>query len=165
MNIVEPLIMELEYEAGTTRRLLERVPEEHFGWKPHPRSMTLAQLASHLAEIPKWVEPIITMDAMVLDMEDYRPYVATTRDELLLALDTNLNMAVEHLEERSNDHMTAVWRLKAGDKTLLEMPRAGVFRGMILSHMIHHRGQLTVYLRMKDVPLPAIYGPSADEQH
>lgn len=158
----EALSLELELESKTTRKLLERVPEAAFDWKPHEKSMTLGQLASHLAENPSWVTPILEMEEMSVD-GDYKPYLAASSEELLDRFDTNTKQAVEALKSQSDEDLMTLWRFVAGEEVKMEMPRAGVVRSVILNHSYHHRGQLSVYLRLKEVPIPSIYGPSADE--
>ena len=159
----EALSLELELESKTTRKLLERVPEDAFDWKPHEKSMTLGQLASHLAENPSWVTPIVEQEEMSVD-SDYKPYLAGSSEELLERFDTNTRQAVETLKSQSDADLMKLWRFVAGGEVKMEMPRVGVLRTIILNHAYHHRGQLSVYLRLKDVPIPSIYGPSADEE-
>ncbi len=163
MNIIDPIVTEFAHEAANTRRLLERVPEEHFGWKPHEKSMTLAQLASHIAGTPEWVVPILEQDEMVINIDEYVPHIASTHAELMELFETNVAKATKAMPGQPDDRLMEAWRLKVGDEVVLVQPRIVVLRGMILNHIVHHRGQLSVYLRLKDVPLPAIYGPSADE--
>ena len=164
MAIVERLVSELGHEGGTTRKLLERLPEEHLAWKPHQKSMTLGQLGSHLAEILEWTIPILEEEELRLNLEDFTPYIAGSKREILEKFDINLSKAMEELRDKSDPFMFKIWRMKTEQKVLIEMPRIDVVRTMILSHSIHHRGQLTVYLRLKDALLPAIYGPSADDR-
>jgi len=159
----EALSLELEHESKTTRKLLGRVPEGAFGWKPHEKSMSLGQLASHLAENPNWVTPILELEEMSID-PDYKPYIANSSEELLERFDTNTRKAVETLKSQSDEDLMKPWRFVAGGEVKMEMPRIGVLRSIILNHTYHHRGQLSVYLRLNDVPIPSIYGPSADEE-
>ena len=163
MSIVEPMIQELQHEAVITRKMLERVPEDKMGWKPHEKSMTLGRLASHLAEIPNWATPIMAQDELVFDPADYRPTTYGTVAELLAAADKFVAEAAACMAGRSDEYMMSEWRMRMGDTVVIEQPRMGVLRGMILNHAVHHRAQLGVYLRLLDVPLPAVYGPSADE--
>ena len=159
----EALSLELEHESKTTRKLLERVPETAFDWKPHEKSMSLGQLASHLADNPNWVTPILELEEMSID-PDYKPYIASSSEELLERFDTNTRQAVETLKSQSDEDLMKPWRFVAGGEVKMEMPRIGVLRSIILNHTYHHRGQLSVYLRLNDVPIPSIYGPSADEE-
>jgi uncharacterized damage-inducible protein DinB len=142
---------------------LERVPEAAFGWKPHEKSMSLGQLASHLADNPSWVTPILEQDEMSVD-SDYKPYIASSSEELLERFDTNTRQAIESLKSQSDEDLMKSWRFVAGSEVKMEMPRISVMRAMILNHTYHHRGQLSVYLRLNDVSIPSIYGPSADEE-
>jgi len=163
MSIIEPIAMEFAQEAANTRRMLERVPEEHFDWKPHEKSMSLALLATHIAQTPEWGVAILEQDELVINIEEYVPPVATTHAELMQMFDKNVAALSEAMNGLPDDKAMQPWRLKVGDEVKLELPRMFVIRGMVLNHILHHRGQLSVYLRLKDVPLPAIYGPSAEE--
>ncbi|GAB4230169.1 MAG: hypothetical protein Kow00109_01760 [Acidobacteriota bacterium] len=154
---------ELQFEAQTTRRVLERVPEDKWNWKPHPKSMSMGELASHIATIPEWVQAVIGQDEYDMGSE-YRPWQAANRGELLTKFDRLVAEAAELLGGATDQSLAKPWSLKAGEHTIFTQPRAGVVRGMILSHLIHHRGQLSVYLRLNDIPVPSIYGPSADEE-
>lgn len=164
MSIAAQMLPEFEMECANTRKYLERVPEEEFDWKPHEKSMSLGALASHLAENPGWAPYVLDQEELTLDLESYVPFAARTRKELLEVFDKNVKAALKALSGKSDDAMKASWRMKSGDQVVMEMPRMSVMRSVILNHTIHHRGQLSVYLRLKDVPLPAMYGPSADEQ-
>ena len=164
MSIVGDMLAELLHESSNTRKLLERVPEEHLGWTPHSKSMTLGRLACHLAEIPQWVTPIVTTEEMVFDPEQYAQTIYATNTKLVNAYDKTIADAKKSLESIADEQLNVIWRLKTPIQTLYEMPRRVVLRTMVLNHAFHHRGQLTVYLRMKDIPLPPLYGPSADEK-
>lgn len=165
MALKDALLPEFDHEVGTTRRLLERVPEADLSWRPHPKSFSLGQLASHIANILHWVNP--TCDVSVFDLatigDDARPKQPTSLAEILKAFDANANTARTKIDAQSDALMLAPWTMKQGDQEVMTMPRTAVLRGFIMNHLIHHRGQLSVYLRLRDVPLPAIYGPSADE--
>lgn len=162
MSIAQNLMQELQFESDSTRKLFEAIPEEHWDWKPHEKSMTLGQLASHLVEASSWIPGTCAEDEYVMDMESYQPWYAASKEELLDGHDKNLQAALDALGQHPDEKMTAIWRMKAGDKVVLEMPRAAVVQTLIIKHQVHHRGQLTVYLRLKDVPLPQVYGPTAD---
>jgi uncharacterized damage-inducible protein DinB len=162
LNLIDPIISEFTHETASTRRMLERVPEEHFDWKPHEKSMTMAQLASHLAQVPEWLVSILEQNELVINVDEYVPCVAATKDEITERFEINVAKATKAMHDYPDDKLMAAWRLKAGDEVKVVQPRIVVLRGA-LNHAVHHRGQLGVYLRLKDVPLPAIYGPSADE--
>jgi uncharacterized damage-inducible protein DinB len=161
MPMVDALLPEFDHEMTTTRKLLERVPEDRLDWKPHAKSFSLGQLAQHVATIPLWGTTTLTQTE--LDVEGPTPPQMRTRAELLATFDQNAASARAALTDRTDAELMVPWTLKSGGRTIFSMPRASVLRGFVLSHIIHHRGQLSVYLRMQDVPLPSIYGPSADE--
>jgi uncharacterized damage-inducible protein DinB len=166
MAIVDALLPEFDHEMANTRRVLERVPEDRLGWRPHPKSFTLGELATHVATLPSWVS--LTLGKTELDLAPGgvpapRTKEAESRAELLERFDGHVAKARAALSETSDAALFQPWSLLQNGKTILSMPRAAVLRGFVISHLIHHRGQLTVYLRMNDVPLPGLYGPSADE--
>ena len=164
MALNEPIIAEMEHESAATRKALERVPEDKFSWKPHEKSMTLGALASHVAEIATWTGPTINQDELDFAKAEYKPFVPKTTAELVEFYDKNQAEALKILKENATDeNLMGMWSLKNGETTYMTMPRIGVMRGFVLSHLIHHRAQLGVYLRMLDIPLPSTYGPSADE--
>jgi uncharacterized damage-inducible protein DinB len=168
MAIAEALLPEFDHEMSTTRRLLERVPEEAPDWQPHTKSTPIGRLAMHLATLPSWTRFALAQDEFDVNPPDGatgRPSLAFTSTSAMLdAFDENVRTARELLAEASDEKMRSMWSLKNGGHTVFTMPRASVIRSMMLNHMIHHRGQLSVYLRLNDVPLPPIYGPTADEQ-
>jgi uncharacterized damage-inducible protein DinB len=162
MAIADALLPEFDHEMTVTRKLLERVPESQFDWKPHEKSMTLGELAQHVATIPRL--GIVTLSQNDFDVSsDQRPPQATTRAELLAMFDGHVRNARAALAGKGDGEMTAPWALKRGASVVFSMPKAAVWRSFVMSHLIHHRAQLGVYLRMHDVPLPSVYGPSADE--
>jgi uncharacterized damage-inducible protein DinB len=163
MGMGEPLAAELRQEAATTRRLLERVPEDKLEWRPHEKSMTLGRLAGHVAELPSLLRPLLGADELDFAASDYKPFNVTSVAELLEKFDKNIAAGVEGLKGLDDSRALDNWRLRSGDHVIFEGPRAVVMRGLVLNHVVHHRGQLSVYLRLLDVPLPSIYGPSADE--
>ena len=162
MSIAQTLLAELEQEALATARVLERVPQAHLSWRPHPRSMSLGQLALHVATIPGNVAALAAMD-VVPNPPAFEQAEATTAAELVPTLTASVATARQILGALDDQAMGATWRLMAGGKEILAMPRAAVARVIMLNHWYHHRGQLLVYLRMHDVPLPSVYGPTADE--
>lgn len=166
MSIADALLPEYDHELATTRRLLERVPEAEFGWKPHEKSMTLGQLAGHVANMPFWLSA--TMNAPFYDVsagdKEARLDPPASRDELLREFDEKVTNARARLASATDAEMLAPWALKSNGHEIFAMPRVTVVRSFVMNHLIHHRGQLSVYLRLKDVPLPSMYGPTADEQ-
>jgi len=165
MNLQQTLLQELDSEMANTRKTLERVPEK-FDWAPHPKSMPMGRLAQHLAELPQWAEETIQKDELDLappGAPPPQPAVLKSRKEILDAFEKNLGRARAALTSTNDDHLMKPWTLKMGGKTLLTMPRATVLRNFVFNHNVHHRAQLGVYLRLNDVPVPSIYGPSADE--
>jgi uncharacterized damage-inducible protein DinB len=164
MGMIDPLIEELKQEAATTRKHLERAPEKDFDWKPHEKSMSLGALCSHLAESSAWTAEILEKDGVDIDPSSYQPWVAKSRAELLEKFDANLATSLQVLKDQPDEKLMRPWTMRVGGKEVFTMPRLAVLRSFILSHVIHHRGQLGVYLRLRDVPLPAVYGPTADEQ-
>lgn len=162
MTLAEMFAAELKDEAAKTRKHLELIPEAHWGWKPHAKSMGMGQLGSHLAESLEWVEGIVDVDEFAFDPATFKPYMAANKKELLAKFDSAVSEAVKNLKGKTDAHLAKVWRLKAGDRVFFEMPRSSVIRAMVLNHSVHHRAQLGVYLRLKDVALPSTYGPSAD---
>lgn len=164
MSLNESLIAELQHEAATTRRMLERLPQGEFDWKPHEKSMSLRQLATHVAEMLMWLPNTIHEDELDFAAMDYKPPVIDTIGELLEFFDKNLAQGTEALRNATDDQFAQIWTMRDGEQVFMQQPKAQIVRGMVMNHIIHHRGQLSVYMRLLGVPLPAIYGPSADEQ-
>lgn len=165
MAIRDALLSELDHEFAGTRRTLERVPMDRATWKPHPKSMALAALATHLSRLPQWLEMTLAhpdVDLATADVQTMRT-LAGSREELLAWFDRNLAAGRERLAAADDAHLLSPWSLRTGEVIHFTMPRVAAVRGFIFNHNIHHRGQLTVYLRLLDVPVPALYGPSADE--
>ncbi|RPI10447.1 MAG: hypothetical protein EHM71_03520 [Zetaproteobacteria bacterium] len=163
MNLIDPVLSELSHEAATTRRLLERVPSHKLTWSPHQKSMPLGRLATHIAEIPGWVGSIVEQDEFDIGASGYVPPTLGSAEEIVSMFDKHVAMAAETLKRQSNDRLLATWRLKKNGQLVVEMPRLGMIRTFLMNHLIHHRGQLSVYLRLQDVALPSIYGPTADQ--
>ena len=163
MAIADALLPEFDHEIATTRKLLERVPDGKFDWKPHQKSMSLGQLASHVATLASWGS--MTLNAPEFDMHgDFQAPLLGTRADLLASFDKETAAARAALAGKSDAELMAPWSLKREGKTIFTMPKAAVLRSFVMNHLVHHRGQLSVYLRLNDVAVPSIYGPSADEQ-
>ncbi len=158
----EILVREYDHEMSNSRRVLARVPEEHLHWKPHEKSWTLLQLASHVANLPNWV--INTLERTELDLSQPfdRPDLKTA-EQVLTHHERSVAAARAVLLPATHEQLMVDWTLRMGDHVVFTRPRVAVLRVVVMNHTIHHRGQLTVYLRMLNVPLPALYGPSADE--
>jgi uncharacterized damage-inducible protein DinB len=163
MSLSEAFISEINQEAKATRRLLEVVPEDKLGWKPHDKSMTLARLAGHVAENAGWAETMMASEVLDFATMDHVPFEPKTKAELLATFDEALASCGKALQGKSDEELAVVWTMRNGETVLGAMPRHVAIRTWVLSHNVHHRGQLTVYLRLLDVPLPGIYGPSADD--
>jgi len=162
MRIVDPILAELDQEAKTTRRVLERVPTEKLGWRPHPKSYSLGELTLHIAQLPGIIAGFVA--GPELDVPgNFKQAAATSTAEALSALDQSLAKARDILNGLDDSTITSMWTLKMRGQTLMSTPRIAVIRSILLNHWYHHRGQLSVYLRELDVPVPSIYGPSADE--
>jgi uncharacterized damage-inducible protein DinB len=162
MPFSETLLPEFDEEIKNTRRLLECVPDGKFDYKPHPKSMTLGRLASHVAEMPSWTA--FTLDREVFDLApDYKPTLAASRAELLRIFDTGAAEAREKIAAATDEEWRKIWTFKYAGQTIMSMPRSAVMRSTIMNHLIHHRAQLGVYLRLNEVQFPGMYGPSADE--
>jgi uncharacterized damage-inducible protein DinB len=160
--IKDMLLAEYDHEVGTTRRLLERLPDDRLSWKPHERSMSLGGLATLISRLPGWTENILT--AASYDLAAAPPPAPTpgSRSEILAAFDETVKQA-RALLSRQDAEFLEPWSLVRGGQEMFTMPRIAALRSFVLNHLIHHRGQLSVYLRLNDVAVPAIYGPSADE--
>jgi uncharacterized damage-inducible protein DinB len=161
MTISEMLLPEFDQEIANTRKILDCVPEDKFTWKPHDKSMALGRLASHVADIPQWAVRVIEVDKLEM-APGAKPFVAETKAELLEALDKHAGAARKAIAGASDEHLANIWTFVFAGHTLFAIPRTAALRSMMMSHIIHHRGQLGVYLRLNDVPIPGMYGPSAD---
>ena len=167
MAMREILLPEFDQEMASTRRLLERVPEDRLGWTPHPKSFTLQALLSHVVDIPSWIPMTLDQDSLDMAPEGQEPWKTPqmeSRSAWLSAFDANVAAGRASLERLEDARLAETWTMKAGAEILFSAPKGVVLRSFVLNHLIHHRAQLSVYLRMLDVPLPGIYGPSADEQ-
>lgn len=161
--MLEPMMGEIRQEAATTRRVLERVPADKLSWKPHPKSMTLGQLALHIAMVPGNISKLAQADGLDASQANFDPPDPGNREELFSALDASLQKVEEYLGGVSESAAMAGWRLTSNGKEVFTIPRVALLRSIMLNHWYHHRGQLSVYLRLLDVPVPVIYGRSADE--
>lgn len=166
MSINASLLPELEQELATTRKCLERVPTDKLGWKPHEKSMTMGALATHVANMLNWGMVTCSQDNfdVMPDGQPYKEEPAANTEELLAKFDKNAAEFKAALAATTDAQMMMPWSLLSNGQTIFSMPRVATLRGMILNHIVHHRGQLSVYLRLNDIPVPSIYGPSADEQ-
>ena len=161
MAIKDALLAEYDHEVATTRKLLERLPDERLAWKPHPKSMSLGGLGTHLANLPTWAgnilnEPFFDLAGMTIATEK------TSRDDILETFDENTKRAREMMDKTDAEYV-ARWSLRRGGQEMFNLPRIAALRSFVMNHIIHHRGQLSVYLRLNDIPVPPIYGPTADE--
>jgi uncharacterized damage-inducible protein DinB len=164
MNMINSVILDFEHEAQTTRRHFERLPGDKLGWRPHEKSFTAGALASHIIECIRWGDSIFNLDEFDFDPTAYKPYQATSVADLLKTFDEEVANCKRVLTGVDDAALMQPWRLKMMGRTLVDKNRADVFRDFTLSHLIHHRGQFSVYLRLLNVPVPGSYGPSADEQ-
>ena len=163
-SIRDALLPEFDHEMGTTRRLLDRVPDRELAWKPHAKSMSLGELSAHLGNLPSWGATILESPMFDLDsLGNRRATPPASRAALLQDFDSKVSTARARLAERTDAEMLAAWTLKKGGQVVFTMPRISAVRTFVMNHSVHHRGQLSVYLRLLDVPLPAMYGPTADE--
>jgi uncharacterized damage-inducible protein DinB len=164
MAICDMLLPEFDSEMANTRKMLERLPENLSDYKPHPKSMPLNRLAGHVAELPGWAKETFTKEVLELDMEHFVPFDPKTRQEVLDKFDQNSAAGRAALAAAEDNQFGVIWSLKSTKgNTIMAMPRAAVYRGMVISHMVHHRAQLGVYLRLNEIEIPGMYGPSADE--
>jgi uncharacterized damage-inducible protein DinB len=161
MKMIDGLLAELEQEAQTTRRVLERIPQEHLAWRPHPKSMSLGQLALHVATVPGNVAELAARD--ISEPSSFVQAEAATAAELVPSLTESVAKARRALGEFDDVRMGAMWRLQSGGRDILTMPRVAFVRAIMLNHWYHHRGQLLVYLRLLNQSVPSVYGPTADE--
>jgi uncharacterized damage-inducible protein DinB len=162
MSIMQPMLAELEHELGGLRRFIDVMPEDKLSWKPHPKSWSLGQLALHAAVTPGNVSQLTTQDSVPAPTFGHADQPGT-RKEIHDALNASLGKTKEILGGMSDQRAMAEWRVMRGDKAVMALPRAALVRSILLNHLIHHRGELAVYLRLLNVPVPATYGASADE--
>jgi len=164
MKLIDSLITEFDHEARTTRKHFERLPEDKLEWRPHEKSFTVIELAAHIAELVGWTDAILNQEGLNFDLATYKPYHAMSVADLLKTFDDNVAKSKQALAGAADDTLEQPWTFKVMDRLQFEKPKAAVLRDFALSHMIHHRGQFSVYLRLLNVPVRGSYGPSADEQ-
>jgi len=164
MSIAESLLPEFDQEMAGLRKILARVPDGKSDWKPHEKSMALARLATHLAELPEWVTNTVAKDVLEFNLKDFVPRELHATAERLAMLETNVKTARAALAKTKDAAWPKPWSLKVDGKIAVTMPRSAIYRSFAMNHMVHHRAQLGVYLRMLGVPLPSLYGPTADER-
>lgn len=160
--VLDLLAREMEQEARTTRKMLERIPDDQFDWQPHPKSMTVRRLATHIAELPSWVGMVLTTSELDFAQSPYQPEVVHNTAELLAYFERMLEDGRQHLAEGLDEQLSAEWTLREGDQIYSRTSKYEMLR-ITLSQVIHHRAQLGVYLRLLNIPIPGSYGPSADE--
>jgi len=166
MGLSQALLPEFDMEMANTRKTLERIPTDKFGWKPHEKSFPMGDLATHVANIPTWAVYTIKEDSIDIAPPDGQPFPspkASSQQELLEMFDKNTAAARAAIADASDDHLLKSWTLMKGGQKVFSVPRVGALRSFVMNHIIHHRAQLGVYLRLNDIPVPSIYGPSADE--
>jgi uncharacterized damage-inducible protein DinB len=167
VSISQSLLPEFDHEMANTRRVLERIPDDKLDWKAHPKSNSIGWVGMHLAEIPGWVQVSLNQDALDIAPvggEPYRTPPAESRQAILDRFDQNVAAGRAAIAAASDEQFAKPWSLLMGGQTIFTMPRAAVLRSFVLNHAIHHRAHLCVYLRLNDIPVPALYGPSADEE-
>ncbi len=160
--MTQMLLKEMELEAKTTRKMLERVPNDKFDWKPHEKSMTLVRLATHIAELPTWVSMVLTTDELDFAKNAYKPFNVKNSKELIEHFEKSLSEGKAHLTNATDEELLPNWTLRNGDEIYSTSSKAEVIR-MAYCQIVHHRAQMGVYLRLLDIPIPGSYGPSADD--
>lgn len=164
MALNQPLLEELDREAQITKKILGKVPSEHLAWQPHEKSYKLGGLASHISEIPGWLDIIINDDELDFATMDYTPPTINKNADIIKLFEENLAKGKEVLQQTTDDKFNGNWRMRQGEQIFFELPRTQVIRTWVMNHIVHHRAQLGVYLRLLNIPVPGTYGPSADEQ-
>jgi uncharacterized damage-inducible protein DinB len=163
MTISQMLLPEFDQEMAGTRKILACVPDDKLAWKPHEKSMTMGRLASHVAELPNWAVETMARETLELT-PDQKPFIAGSSTELMERFEKNVTEARAAIAGATDEQLAVIWSLIFGGHKVLSMPRAAVLRGVVMNHLIHHRAQLGVYLRLNDIAVPGMYGPSADEK-
>jgi uncharacterized damage-inducible protein DinB len=163
ITVGQMLAAEMQQESISIRKMIERLPADKLAWKPHEKSMPLGRLAGHIAEMLMWTGSTIANDELDFAKVDYTPKTYADSSEIAADFDKNLAESLEALNSAADEKFAENWSLRNGEEVYFTMPKAMVMRGFVMSHIIHHRGQLSVYMRLLDIPVPSIYGPSADE--
>lgn len=163
MNTAQRLVAELQQEAAKNKLMLERIPESKLSWKPHEKSMTIGRLGMHIAELPNWIVRSLTSEEYEFGVGSYNPNIPQKHVQIMEEFENQLHKATEILKTASDETLSKNWKVRKGDKLIYDMPRADIIRRQ-LNHIIHHRGQLSVFLRLLDVPVPGVFGPTADER-
>lgn len=164
MSLTKSLIAEIKHESAGTKRMIQAVPAESFEWRPHAKSMKLKTLATHIVGLADWPELIAKMDELDLAGDTLKNIDVKTNDDLVAELEQRTQKSIEALQSFNDEDLNEIWTLKAGDRLILQLPKAVAIRSMALNHLYHHRAQLSVYLRLLDIPIAGLYGPSADEK-
>ena len=162
MSMIQMFLKELDAEAKTTRKMLSRIPDDKYDWQPHPKSMTIRRLATHVAELPSWITMTLTTSELDFANNPYKPEVINNTAELMKYFEKNLADGRSHLDAASEEQLAESWTLRHGQDIYSTSPKSEVLR-MAYSQIIHHRAQLGVFLRLLDIPIPGSYGPSADD--
>ena len=160
----DSFIGELKHESALTKKMLERVPVDKKDWRPHEKSMSIGRLATHIAEVSHWITDILSADEFDFATRTFKSHTASSQEELLKIFTDNLEIAISHLSKASDEDFNKTWTIKRGEQVMGILPKKVAVRGWAFSHLYHHRGQLSVFLRLLDVPVPGMYGPSADEK-
>ena len=162
-SVAAKLAAEIQHEADSSKRCLERIPADKFSWKPHEKSMEMGKLASHVAEMFSWTSAVLPHSELDFAKMDYTPFDPQSTDDLVEFLNKSVNEAIETLSNTPDEAFLENWTLRKGDDVYFTLPKIAVMRDFVINHIIHHRAQLTVYMRLNDIPVPGLYGPSADE--
>ena len=163
MSINQSFLIEVEKETANTRRLISNIDDKHLQWAPHEKSMAVSALVGHIVELHNWVKQALTVDTFNL-ATDYVPFKPTSIEEALSVLNNGYEVNKDLISKMEDSDWQEVWTMQFGDHIIAQMPRIGALRLLLINHLIHHRGQLSVYLRLLDIPVPGIYGPSADDR-
>ncbi len=163
MAIAQALLPEFDREMATTRKMLERFPEDKVEWRPHDTCMTLGRLAGHVSELAGWTIPTMTQDKLEMDPKNYNPSIVKSRAEAVKQFDETVKNARAAIAGASDEQFMKPWTFVAGGQTIFTMPKIAVMRSFVMNHLIHHRGQLAAFYRIAGVPVPSLYGPSKDE--